>query len=487
MKRVVLSGVAWVGGTMFLVRSVRYVALLVLGALLGPSDFGLFAALYVVIDGLAMLQGFGIGHALVVHRGDDEKAADTAFYLAFGVAAGLALIAWFVAPHVSSFYNEPRITAPFRAALLILLAQALRLVPLRMFEKTLEFRKKLVPSLTGSVAYVAVALFLALRGAGVWALVCGELASVGGEALVYWLISPWRPRFRFDPRIARSLLSFGWAVLGGSVLVFAFRNIDRVTLSRVVGTAELGVYAFAYALAGLPATLLVRILNTVLFPAYSSLGEDRGKQGELYFRACSYMAAAGVLYALGLATFGGPFLTAMYVDKWAAAVVPLSILGVLSFFKAQGGLLGDLLVATGHPTEFRRITLLQVVLAAAGVLFAAVRWGLAGVAVTMTAAAAVATVFGWRAVARVLGVGGAPFARAFGGPLFAAVVSLWPARWLAGVAADAGGLAPVVAGVLAMTAVFSAVWYAVDGHLRSDVATWRSRNDPAGSGGGRTD
>ena len=135
MKRAVLSGVAWVGGTMFVVRSVRYVALLALGGLLQPADFGLFAALYVVIDGLAMLQG--IGHALVYRRRNDEKTADTAFYLAFGIAAGLALAAWVAAPWISSFYNEPRITAPFRVALLILLAQSLRLVPFRMFEKTL--------------------------------------------------------------------------------------------------------------------------------------------------------------------------------------------------------------------------------------------------------------------------------------------------------------------------------------------------------------
>ena len=241
MKRTVLSGVAWVGGSMLLVRSVRYVALIALGGLLTPSDFGLFAALYVVIDGLALLHGFGIGHALVFHRGNDDAAADTAFYLTLAVACGFAVVAWLAAPAVASFYNEPCIVAPFRVALLILLARALRLVPFRMFEKRLEFRKKLVPSLTGSLAYLVVALVFAYRGAGVWALVLGEFASVAGEAVAYWLGSPWRPRLRFDRSTARVLLSFGWPVLGGSILVFVFRNIDRVTLSRVVGTAELGV------------------------------------------------------------------------------------------------------------------------------------------------------------------------------------------------------------------------------------------------------
>jgi O-antigen/teichoic acid export membrane protein len=475
MKRAVLSGVAWVGGIMFLVRSVRYVALIALGGLLTPSDFGLFAALYVVIEGLTLLQGFGIGHALVFHRGDDRKAADTAFYLAIAIACGLALVAWLAAPAVSSFYEEPRITGPLRAALVILLVQALVLVPFRMFEKSLEFRKKLVPSLTGSLGYLVVALVFAYRGAGVWALVFGELASVVGEAVAYWLVSSWRPRLRFDRGTARTLLSFGWTVLGGSVLIFAFRNVDRVTLSRVVGTTGLGVYAFAYALSGLPATLLVRVLNTVLFPAYSSLGEDRDRQGELYFRACSYTAAAGVLYSLGLATFGGPFLTAMYADKWIAAALPLSILGGLAFFKSQSGLLSDLLVGAGRPAEFRRLSLLQVVLAAVAVYPAASRWGVTGVAVTMTVASALATMAGWRVVARVLGVGGRVFMRVLRGPLLAGVVATWPAMRLATAAARAGGFMPLVLGVIAVALIFAAAWYAVDEPLRSDVRKWRNR------------
>jgi len=472
MKRVVLSGVAWVGGTMFLVRSVRYVALLVLGGLLAPSEFGLFAALYVVIDGLALLQGFGIGHALVYNRGRDDETADTAFFLAIGLAVGLAVVAFIGAPAISALYDEPRIVAPFRAALLILIAQALRLVPFRLFEKTLEFKRKLIPSLAGSIGYVVVALVLAYRGAGVWALVMGEASSVGAEALAYWIISPWRPRLRFDPGKARSLLSFGWAVLGGGVLVFAFRSIDRLTLSKVVGTTELGLYAFAYAIAGLPVTLLVRVLNTVLYPAYTSLESDRARQGELYFRACSYMAAAGILYALGLLAFGRPFLAALYADKWAAAVVPLSVLGALAFFRSQGSLLSDLLVGTGHPAYFRLLNLLQVLLAASFAVFAAARWGAVGVAVTMAGSAAVGTVVGWVLAARVLASGWRPFARAFRGPVGAGAVTLWPALHVSYAAGRAGGIWPVLLGALVTAALFGGVWLLIDRELRKDLVQW---------------
>ena len=72
-------------------------------------------------------------------------------------------------------------------------------------------------------------------------------------------------------------------------------------------------------------------------------------------------------------------------------------------------------------------------------------------------------------------------------PFAAGIVTLWPAWWLAGRIAEAGGLAPVILGALAVAGMFAAVWYAVDGHLRSDVAKWRTRNRPESDASGRTD
>jgi PST family polysaccharide transporter len=482
MRRVVLRGVAWVGGTMFLVRVVRFAALLLLGGLLAPRAFGLFAALHVIVDGLVLLQGFGIGHAFLCRRERTDEAADTAFYLSAGIGVVTVAAAWWLAPTIAEFYGEPEMVSLFRAASIVLALQAFRLVPFRLVEKSLEFRKKLAPTLSGAVAYGATALYLAYQGAGAWALVGGEIASLLFETTGYWIATGWRPKLRFDRSIAIEDLRFGWVVLGGSALIFAFRNIDRVTLSRFLGTDALGFYAFAYSLANLPATFFVRTLNTVLFPSYTALADDPEKQRRLFLRATSYMAGVGALYALGLVAFGGRFLGAVYGTKWDAAIPALRILAFFALLRALQALVGDLLVAIGRPVVFRAMNALQLGAAAAVIVPAAHVAGVPGVALAMTLAHAVSLGFGWARLRSALEIDHRRIYAAVRGPLIAAAPAVVLAAALLLWLPTDSGAALVVAAGLFVAAVFAGIWYAVDANLRHDVLELRAGRRPPGEG-----
>jgi PST family polysaccharide transporter len=382
----------------------------------------------------------------------------------------LVVAAWFLAPVIASFYREEAMVPLFRAASVVLVIHGFRLVPYRLLEKALDFKKKLVPAIAGSAAYFATAVLLASRGAGAWSLVGAEVASVVFETVVYWIVSPWRPTFRFSRRLALEDLSFGWIVVGGSALIFAFRSVDRIVISRFMGTHTLGIYAFAYSLANLPATLFVRALNTVLFPSYSSLGDDREQQRSLFLRATSCMAAAGLLYTTGIVFFGRYFLLATYGQKWIEAAVPLSILAFFALFRSLGALVGDLLVATGHPNTFRKITALQLVLAAGGLYFGATLGGMVGVALVMTAAQAISLVVGWISAARVVGARAGGFAQAVRGPIAAGVVASVASAFAVRLLPPEGNLPALLAAVACVVGLFFVVWSVLDAQLRSDLA-----------------
>jgi O-antigen/teichoic acid export membrane protein len=327
-----------------------------------------------------------------------------------------------------------------------------------------------------------VALSLAFRGSGAWALVWAEVASVSVETLAYWLISPWRPKLSFSRKIARQDLGFGWVVLGGSVLIFAFRSIDRVVLSRAMATYYLGLYAFAYSIANIPAFLLTRVLNTVLLPSYSALSEDRDRQRELFYRATSYLAGTGSIYMLCLLAFGGYGLSSLYGDKWADAVLPLSVLSVFGLARALTDLCGDLLIGTGHPGQFRRVQAVQLAVALVAIYPGVLLWGVTGVAVAMTLAAVAALVIAERMSGSILAGTASDLASAFRGPLIAFAVLVIPAFGLERVLPDGGSLPAVVAASFAVAVSYLGVWLAVDRHLRRDIADWRRGSGP-GTGG----
>ncbi len=468
MKRIVAKGLLWVMSTMALVRAVRYLAFLFLGGALEPSDFGKFAVIFVVVNGLALLQGFGLGPALLYRRDRVSESADTVFFVSGALGALFVILAWFGAPFVERFFGEEGLVGPFRVCAFVILFRAFQTVPLRLFEKELNFRSKLVPGLIGSGVYASVALVLASRGAGVWALVFGEVSATFAETSAYWISSRWRPRMRFDLRLALEDLHFGWAVLGGTMLIFAFQSIDRVAISRMMGAYHMGLYAFVFTLSSLPATYLVRSLNTVLLPSYTSDQADAAKRKELYFLATGYTAAFGLLFVVGVFALGGSFLRAVYGEKWVGAINAFSGLALLGFFQSLSSINEDLVVALGKPQVFRGLAALRVALAAAAVWFAARHWGIAGVAYAMAGATAVSCLVGWRSVSLAVGSKFVEYWCILRWPLLAAAASALVARVASPLVPPESGVGRFLAGGSALVVLYMFLWFAFDSELRRE-------------------
>ncbi len=465
-------GVAWVGVATVFARIARYAALLILASILTPAEMGLFAAVYVFIDGLSLFQGFGIGHALIYRKDRFIEAADTAFYLSVSISLVFAGLAFFLAPSVEWFLGEQGVSTLFVACIPILILQALRLVPFRLFEKTLDFKKKLFPSFLGSTTYLATAVYLAYRGAGVWSMVAGELASLLVETLVYWYISPWKPGLHFNRSIAGEIFRFGRTVLGGTLLVYLFANIDRAFISRILGVHHLGFYALAYSLANLPATVVVRALNTVLLPSYSSLHENRERQKSLFLKANSYVGSFGILYLVGIVAFGRYFLLSAYGEKWLGAVLALKIMAIFGLLRALNGLVGDLLVGIGRPDRFRMVNLVQILAALPFLYFGATRFGAAGVAAVMTLSRAIALITGWYFVHQSLETSPRSYLRTLQGPLLAGLVTALISLYLLRGLDESGSLGALGIAVTVVCTCYCACLLLFDRELRLDFRNY---------------
>jgi PST family polysaccharide transporter len=474
MRRDIFRGLFWQGSTTLAARGLRYVSILILAGLLEPVHFGIFASLYVFIDGLYLIQGFGLGQALIVSRSDPEAVADTAFWLtaAFGLAATLVAVA--AAPAVEAFYREPGVAGPFTGLAFVLLLHALRVVPLRRLEKQLDFRAKLLPTALGALTFLVVSVLLARAGAGVWSFVAGVVASAAVETAGFWILSPWRPGLRFDRPVARDLLAFGLPVMGGAVLVYLFQGIDRVALGRLVGPEGLGPYAFALSLASLPATIGSTVVNTVMMPSYAAL-DDRDRRRALFLRSATLVGGAAVGFAAIVVALGPYCLRAAYGDKWDAAVLPLALLSVGSIGRALALLVGEALVGIGQPRAYRRMNLVQLGVALPLIGLGLKLAGPAGVAVAMGLASFAALGYGWRAAGGPLGVSfrdlGRSLTPSLGLGLVLAAVGVAGGRVLPRPERlDAGLGLCVVAGL-----VFGAAWSALEPAVRAEISRLAAR------------
>lgn len=466
MSPTILRGVAWQAGTTVMARGARWITLLILGGLLVPEEFGRFAALYVIIDGLTLLQGLGLGPAFVVRREAVQESAESTFLLSAVAGALFTAVAWGLAPALAGFYHDATLVEAFRVLSCVLFVQSLRVVPLRWAERDLAFERKVLPTLAGVVTHFVVAVTLAWRGHGVWSLIWAVVASGSVETLAYWLSSRWRPRFRLSWRIVREDLRFGVPVATGALLAFAFQALDRVFLGRVAGAGGLGPYAFSHSLTTMPLASGVVSLNTVLLPSYGRRADDASRL-DLFQRSLRVLAGFGLLFVLGVVCFGPAGLRAVYGAKWLAAEPVLRWLVVGALFRAFTGLVGEYLVGAGRPGAFRTVNAVQLALAALAIVPAYRAEGVVGVAAAMAGATALAFLVGMVLVARRASAGGGALVAPLMAPLVAATVTFglaWTAR------SFVPSTIPALAGAcLLTTVVYLGAWWMSDPTLRDIV------------------
>src|SRR5205814_1107684 len=84
------------------------------------------------------------------------------------------------------------------------------------------FRQRVLQAVEPVVGF-AVAIGLAIAGAGYWALAAGVVAGAWSGAIVAVVFSPYRLRLRFDRGTLHSYASFSWPlfVANGSGTVIA--------------------------------------------------------------------------------------------------------------------------------------------------------------------------------------------------------------------------------------------------------------------------
>jgi PST family polysaccharide transporter len=465
MRWRILRGVAWQGSATMLARGARTVTWLVLGGLLGPREFGSFAAIYVVIDGLYLLQELGLPQALIVRRERIDESADSIFALTLLLGVVFAAIGWSLAPWVASFYDDPSLTAPFRALSVVLIVHSLRVVPLRLFERDLDFRRKVAPTAWGAATYVVTSIVIAWAGGGIWALV-----GATAESLAFWIASPWRPKWRFALDVVREDARFGLPVVAAALLAYACWSLDRIVLGRYAGGEVLGAYAFALSLAMVPSTVGSSVVNSVLLPSYSGLGQDRDVRRDLHLTALSLVGGLNLLFVALVVALGGPFLQAVYGSKWDAAIGPLRILALAGTLRALASLTGEFLVGAGRPGSYRAMTLLQLAVATVAIGPGLARGAATGVAIAMALAAGGALIWGWVAARIPLGVSFARMPATLGPAVAAFAVALAAGLLARAALPDPLGVAGVAGLAVLQTACFLAAWWRTDVRLRRLLA-----------------
>jgi PST family polysaccharide transporter len=351
----------------------------VLARILTPEDYGLFGMAAVVIAFLLTFADAGLGLATIQRKNLSEQQFHNLFWFNFAFGSVLCLVTVGSAPLVADFFHRQELGRLLATLAIGFILGGIAVQPAALLRRAIQTRKIVIIDLLAEILGYAVAVFMAWRGAGFWALAGHSLSSAGLRTLLLMIGARYWPRLPARATGTHDLLRFGGYVGAFAVVNYFARNMDNVLIGRILGADELGFYSRAWFLMTVPTLLVTGSLSEVMIPSLSALQNEKRKFENAYRKALVAIASVASPMALGMVVTAPGLVRAIYGETWMPVARLLQLLGIAAVFQPLVSTSGWLYGALGRGREMFVVgTTFSIFLVTSFVI--GIRWGAVGVA-----------------------------------------------------------------------------------------------------------
>lgn len=322
----IISVVAKFGGGIYLARKID------------PAIFGQQA---LIVSYLSVLWAIGtdFGQVSAIMRQKNDMESYISMQLAFRVYTVLIICPLLIA--ILALGLLPLSEDMVKPFIVLFLVQCLGMVTSVYsvyMQKLMLFRTIALIRIVSIVGAVVVAVFLANKGYGLWALIWLIGAEQLISAILTFLYVPKRVVPVMNRELVKGFIQFGKYVYMGSLAKRIGAQLDKVVLGNIVGSSQLGFYTRGHSVGGLFQQLVTAPLLTVFGPI---VGEIRGQRQKLhdFFYTVMKMILLATLGCFALLALVLPeFIELIYGTKWLPvvpifwALIPFLVLKTLEAF-----------------------------------------------------------------------------------------------------------------------------------------------------------
>ncbi len=315
-------------GAVFVIQSVSTV---VLARLLVPADFGL-VAMATAITGLGQaFADLGLSEATIQRPEITHEQVSTLFWVNVAIGLALTLVTTALGPVLAWFYREPRLKEITAVLSLTFLFGGLKVQHNALLRRQMRFVSIAIRDVASYALAVPVAIVMAWRGAGYWAIIALPVALAFTGMALSWLFIRWVPGLPRRGAHIGSMIAFGGKIAFSYVIININRSADAVLTGWYWGAGPLGLYSRAYNLLMLPVRQLSGPAGSVAVPAFSRIQNDPERFARYYLRAVNLIIwISGPMFAF-LFVAAQPVIILVLGNKWreAAPVFQILIIGSL--------------------------------------------------------------------------------------------------------------------------------------------------------------
>ena len=310
------------------VQGISFIVTVILARLLSPEEYGIIAIVTIFLHFSNILIEGGFSTALIQKKGYDNKDFSTIFYFSIAVAAVIYVILCISSGFIASFFNEPQLNTVIKVLGVNVFFCAINSIQKAYVSKKLLFKKMFLSSLIAAIFSGGIAILLAMKGWGVWALVFYSIISQVLITGVMWFTVKWRPIWVFSTTSFKSLFNFGWKIMTTHVIISIFTNIRSIIISKFYTAKMLAFFDKGKQLPGLAMENINSSIQTILFPVFSEAQDDREKVKRMVRRSIRTNCLFVFPMMVALAVMSDVLVVTIYTEKWIMIVPYMQIFAI---------------------------------------------------------------------------------------------------------------------------------------------------------------
>lgn len=337
LQHQVVKGVAWSTVEKVCSALLQLAVSLVLLNLLSPTDYGIIALVGAFPAILMPLVDSGFSQALIRKKDVDDVDYSSVFYVNIFIAVALYTILVALAGPIARYFNMPEFVQVAPVLYLLIPINSFSNIQNAILSRGMAFKRLSLYVLVANAISSAVAIVMAIKGLGVWALVGQRLGVVVVKTALMWVGSSWRPKWLFSMERIKGMFRYGSRILLSDLVSNVYYQISTIFIGKMYTKAELGYYDRGNKIKELPVTSMIMAVLNVTFPAFSRQKDDRPKLTDNARKVFVLWAFVMVPLMCGLIMVAEDMFRALLPEVWLPAVPYLRILSL-------GGVLAPLSV-----------------------------------------------------------------------------------------------------------------------------------------------
>lgn len=298
----------------------------VLARLFTPEQFGTISIASVFIAFFEMLGNAGMGPAVIQKKDLDQDDLNNIFSFTLWISLALSAILALSAQPISDFYDGGvELRNILWILILAMIFTTLNMVPNALLMKSKRFKFAAIRALSVQIITGAIAIGVALLGAGIYALTINPVLSSILIFFINYSQNPLKLKLRISKSSILKVLDFSLYQFGFQLINYFCRHLDRLLMGKFMMKSDIGYYDKAGRLTMMPLNSVTFILSTVMHPVFSQIQDNPKLIAHEYLKVVKLLAFIGFPLTAAMFFMSKDLVFFFFGSQWEASIPCLKV------------------------------------------------------------------------------------------------------------------------------------------------------------------